>query len=119
MGGEGDDAMRTTTTMIDCSAVCSGSEFVNTYVGRGASRVRGLFRNIREEAVRNFVRRCPASGRGDGNVKGRGRKTGEFFRVLSGISDGIAGVWEGARSLVSTIDAATDSSGEEDKDCHM
>jgi ATP-dependent Zn protease len=109
----------TTTTMIDCFAVCSGSEFVDTYVGRGASRVRGLFRNVREEAMRNFVRRRRASGRGDGDVEGRGRKTGVFSRALSGISDGIAGVWEGARSLVSSIDAATGSSGEEDEDCHM
>jgi hypothetical protein len=119
LGGEGDNAMTTTATMIDCFAVCLGSEFVDTYVGRGASRVRGLFWNVREEAVRNFVRRRRASGRGDGNVVGRGRKTGVFSCALSGISDGIAEVWEGARSLVSSIDAATGSSREEDEDCHM
>jgi cell division protease FtsH len=39
--------------------------------------------------------------------------------VLSRISNGIAGVWEGAGLLVSLINAATGSSGEEDEDCHM
>jgi ATP-dependent Zn protease len=111
--------MTSTTTMIDCFAVCLGSEVVDTYVGRGASRVRGLFRNVWEEAMRNFVRRCRASGRGDGNVEGRGRKMGVFSLALSGISNRIPGVWEGARSLVSSIDTATGSSGEGDEDCHM
>ena len=42
---------------VDCFAVCSGSEFVETFVGRGAARVRTLFHNVREEAKRNFRRR--------------------------------------------------------------
>eukprot|EP00804_Cyclotella_cryptica_P014664 CCRYP_012689-RA/>CCRYP_012689-RA protein AED:0.18 eAED:0.18 QI:228/1/1/1/0/0/2/201/829 len=42
---------------IDCFAVCSGSDFVETYVGRGAARVRALFRGVREEAWNNFERR--------------------------------------------------------------
>jgi cell division protease FtsH len=42
-----------------------------------------------------------------------------FFRALSRISNGIVGGWEGAQLLVSSINAATGSSGEEDKDCHM
>ena len=39
---------------INCFAVCSGSDFVETYVGRGAARVRSLFRGVREEAWKNF-----------------------------------------------------------------
>lgn len=42
---------------IDCFAVCSGSDFVETYVGRGAARIRSLFRGVREEAWKNFERR--------------------------------------------------------------
>jgi ATP-dependent Zn protease len=119
LGGEGDDAMTMMTTMIDCFAVCLGSKFVDTYVGRGALRVRGLFWNIREKAMQNFFWRRRTSGRGNGNIEGRGRKTGVFSHALSGISNGIAGVWEGTQLLVSLINTATGSSGEEDKDCHM
>ena len=36
---------------IHCVACC-GSAFVDTYVGRGASRIRKLFRSVREEAIR-------------------------------------------------------------------
>ncbi|KAL7544179.1 hypothetical protein ACHAWF_007561 [Thalassiosira exigua] len=52
-----DGAHRVGGNTIDCFAVCSGSEFVETYVGRGAARVRSLFRNVREQAMGNFKRR--------------------------------------------------------------
>jgi cell division protease FtsH len=42
---------------IDCFTVCSGSDFVETYVGRGAARVRSLFRGVREEAWKNYEKR--------------------------------------------------------------
>jgi ATP-dependent Zn protease len=90
---------------------------VDTYVGRGAARVRGLFRGVREEAMRNFVRR---RGRG---VIGRnatcdvaGGENGVLSRTLSGVSDGMAGIWEGVRLLSGAIDA---TSAKEDEDCHQ
>lgn len=42
---------------IDAFTVCSGSDFVETYVGRGAARVRAMFRKVREDALANFQRR--------------------------------------------------------------
>ena len=90
---------------------------MDTYVGRGAARVRGLFRGVREEAMRNFVRR---RGRG---VIGRnatcdvaGGENGVLSRTLSGVSDGMAGIWEGVRLLSGAIDA---TSAKEDEDCHQ
>jgi cell division protease FtsH len=114
LGGVGDDAM---TTTIDCFAVCSGSEFVDTYVGRGASRVRGLFRNVREEAMKNFAYRRRHM-RGDGDVDGKAGTTRVFSRALSGVGDGMAGVWESVRSLVGSFDAM-DSCRKEDEGCHI
>ena len=106
LGGEGNDTL--TTTMIDCFAVCSGSEFVDTYVGRGASRVRGVFRTVREDAMKNFAHRR-GNARGDGDVDGKVRTTRVYSRVLSGVSDGMAGIWEGMRSLMGSFDAAGSS----------
>lgn len=42
-----------TTSFLACSA----SDFVELYVGRGAARVRALFRNAREQAIRNHRQR--------------------------------------------------------------
>ena len=39
---------------------------METYVGRGAARVRTLFRNVREEALRNFAARQKASAKAAG-----------------------------------------------------
>ena len=101
--------------VIDCFAVCSGSEFVDTYVGRGAARMRGLFWYIREEAMHNFVRR---RGRGRIGRNARsvvaGGENGLLSRTLSGVSDGMAGILEGMRLLSGAIDA---TSGKEDEDC--
>jgi hypothetical protein len=80
LGGEGDNPMTMMTTMIDCFAVCSGSKFVDAYVGRGTSCIRGLFHNMREEAVRNFVWRHRASGRGEAKSGGGGGRR-EYFPV--------------------------------------
>ena len=110
--GDGDSA-----TGIDCFAACSGSEFVDTYVGRGASRVRGLFRDVREEAARNFARRIRGVGgrrrRGGWWVHGEGGATtgdvagrGAVSRMLSGLSDGMTDVWDRLRSLMGSIDDA-------------
>ena len=115
LGGEGNDTL--TTTMIDCFAVCSGSEFVDTYVGRGASRVRGLFRTVREDAMKNFAHRR-GNARGDGDVDGKVRTTRVYSRVLSGVSDGMAGIWEGMRSLMGSFDAAG-SCRKVDGGCHI
>jgi cell division protease FtsH len=38
---------------VDCFLACSASDFVELYVGRGASRIRSLFQTVRREAKRN------------------------------------------------------------------
>lgn len=38
---------------VDCFLACSASDFVELYVGRGASRIRSLFQTVRREATRN------------------------------------------------------------------
>jgi cell division protease FtsH len=38
---------------VDCFLACSASDFVELYVGRGASRIRSLFQTVRREALRN------------------------------------------------------------------
>jgi cell division protease FtsH len=38
---------------VDCFLACSASDFVELYVGRGASRIRSLFQTVRREAMRN------------------------------------------------------------------
>jgi len=46
---------------IDSFTVCSASEFVEVYVGRGAARIRSLFENARTTALQNYqgkVRQC-------------------------------------------------------------
>lgn len=44
----------------DCDAflVCSGSDFCEMYVGRGAARVRSLFQEARRVAIQNHTRKC-------------------------------------------------------------
>mmetsp|Transcript_89 Transcript_89/g.376 ORF Transcript_89/g.376 Transcript_89/m.376 type:complete len:718 (-) Transcript_89:79-2232(-) len=39
---------------VDSFTVCSASEFVEVYVGRGASRIRSLFSNARRTALNNY-----------------------------------------------------------------
>ena len=106
---------------IDSFAVCSGSEFVETYVGRGASRVRSLFRNVRDEAMRNFNRRqkrkqlrrwntTAAVGDG-GKSRAVGRERSVLSRTLSQVGDRAVDVWDGVQSLV-----ATSTTGEEGHD---
>jgi len=48
----------------DCDAfcVCSGSDFCEMYVGRGAGRVRTLFREARRTALRNYNSRHGLGG---------------------------------------------------------
>ena len=77
---------------IDCFAVCSGSDFVETYVGRGAARIRSLFRGVREEAWKNYEqrrrdrRREIVGGRStDGNVSSTlSHAWGSMQSLLSG-----------------------------------
>jgi cell division protease FtsH len=42
---------------VDCFLACSASDFVELYVGRGASRIRSLFQTVRREALLNRRRR--------------------------------------------------------------
>jgi len=88
---------------IDAFAVCSGSEFVETYVGRGAARVRALFRNVREEAMLNFNRRQKQKKRKFNRWNTRGNSPTErrrITRTLSDMSDQVVDVWEGLQLLV-------------------
>ena len=88
---------------IDCFAVCSGSEFVETYVGRGAARVRGLFHNVREEAMKNFKRRQKKKKLKRWNTTDpNNSQRGLITRTLSEVSEQVENVWEGMQSLVST-----------------
>jgi cell division protease FtsH len=41
---------------VDCFVATCASDFVELYVGRGASRVRNLFQTTREEALRHYNR---------------------------------------------------------------
>ncbi len=41
---------------VDCFMACSASDFVEMYVGRGAARVRRLFRDLREKAKKQSGR---------------------------------------------------------------
>ena len=106
---------------IDRFAVCSGSEFVETYVGRGAARVRSLFRNVRDEAMKNFNRRqkrkqlrrwnTTASVGDDGKSRAVGRERSVLSRTLSQVSERAVDVWNGVQSFV-----ATNTTGEEGHD---
>jgi cell division protease FtsH len=60
----------------DCDAFvsCSGSEFVEMYVGRGAARIRSLFQEARKVAARNHAEKFGYGGR-------------RYGRWLSNISD--------------------------------
>jgi cell division protease FtsH len=42
---------------VDCFVATCASDFVELYVGRGASRVRNLFQTTREEALQNYNQR--------------------------------------------------------------
>ncbi len=92
---------------IDCFAVCSGSEFVETYVGRGAARVRSLFQNVRAEAMRNFKQRQRRpktrwdNVRNVGNLKNitNGDESGGVTQAVREVGDRLVGVWEGMQSL--------------------
>ena len=93
---------------IDCFAVCSGSDFVETYVGRGAARVRSLFRNVREEALRNFKQR-------------RQRRRIERWNTDDCIEDRAVGkqvmtramsqVWESMQSIVTPFSKSQEEDG--------
>ncbi|KAL7426174.1 hypothetical protein ACHAXM_000355 [Skeletonema potamos] len=99
---------------IDAFAVCSGSEFVETYVGRGAARVRTLFRKVREDALRNFQkrhRRHQRERRGSSSLRRLSTDVGKpsechnnrgsvLTRAMSDVSERIAYAWEGLQSLV-------------------
>lgn len=101
---------------VDSFAVCSGSEFVETYVGRGAARVRALFKNVRAEAMVNFNRRQKQTKRQINrrntlaNIPTEKRR---ITRTLSEMSDRVVDVWECVQSLVS------DSTREVEEECHQ
>jgi cell division protease FtsH len=76
---------------VDCFAVCSGSEFVETFVGRGAARVRTLFHNVREEAKRNFRRR-------------HGGRERVARYAADPVSDRLVGGWESIKSILGMTD---------------
>ncbi|KAL7429739.1 hypothetical protein ACHAXH_001276 [Discostella pseudostelligera] len=90
---------------IDCFVVCSGSEFVETYVGRGAARVRNLFQYARAEAMRNFKRRQRRQNiRSNSNVPDdeqiiAGQELGVVTRTMREVGDKMVGIWEGMLSL--------------------
>ena len=137
----GSMAMEAGTT-IDCFAVCSGSDFVETYVGRGAARVRALFRGVREEAWRNFemrrqerewekVRRKRAErkmrrygsdivGNSSDEIATEGTSRGTVKRAMSDVGEKVMDALEGVQSLLSpsgiryTDYSDTGSVGEDD-----
>ena len=86
-------------TSIDAFVVCSGSDFVETYVGRGAARVRALFRKVREDALKNFHRRQRERVRLE-RISGGGSSL--LSRAVSDVGDKIVGAWEGVQSLSSS-----------------
>jgi ATP-dependent Zn protease len=79
-GGGGRGSVTTgENTAVDCFVACSGSEFVKTYVGRGTARVRSLFRNVRDEASRNYdarMRRRQAQTRAGKRRRNAGENSG-------------------------------------------
>jgi len=86
---------------MDCFVVCSSSEFVETYVGRGAARMRSVFRNAREEASRNYnvrMRTRQAQTRAGRRQRNAGENGGcgmVLSRAMSDMGDRMADVWEG------------------------
>lgn len=87
---------------IDCFAVCSGSDFVETYVGRGAARVRGLFQHVREEATRNFKRRQRRQNikrNFTSNEESKGSERGFITRTMKEVGGRMVGIMEGMQSL--------------------
>ncbi|KAL7491436.1 hypothetical protein ACHAWT_000780 [Skeletonema menzelii] len=91
---------------IDAFVVCSGSDFVETYVGRGAARVRAMFRKAREGALTNFqrrqrVKRTLRRFHSDMNITSPERNnTNVLLRAVSDVGGRIVGAWEGIQTLV-------------------
>ena len=97
---------------IDCFAVCSGSEFVETYVGRGAARIRSLFQNVRAEAMRNFKRRQSRQSMrwsDHSNNISSGNQSGIITRTIKDLGFRLVGAWDGVQSL-SLTSGRTDAS---------
>jgi len=97
---------------IDAFAVCSGSEFVETYVGRGAARVRALFKNVRAEAMVNFKRRQKQRKTKFNRWNTLGDDPTEKRRIT--MSDCVVDVWEGVQSLL-----LSDNNHEVEGECHQ
>ncbi|KAL7487922.1 hypothetical protein ACHAW6_013508 [Cyclotella cf. meneghiniana] len=102
---------------IDCFAVCSGSDFVETYVGRGAARVRALFRGVREEAWKNFERRRNQIKRDikkqSGSSVGRGIRRGSSASSDS-VGNSVLNAWDSVQSLLGqSSSSVTAEDGEE------
>jgi len=109
---------------IDAFVVCSGSDFVETYVGRGAARVRALFRKVREDALKNFQKRhrsrrrrrekritttrilysdVGSSGKASSEQQQRhddNRSSSVLSRAVSDVGERMVGAWEGLQALV-------------------
>jgi len=108
---------------IDAFAVCSGSDFVETYVGRGAARVRAMFRKVREDALKNFQRRrrervimersMKRLSTDVGITSSRRNDRSVLSRAVSDMGERIVGAWEGMQTFVSP-----DSSSEDEDDIH-
>ena len=109
---------------IDAFAVCSGSDFVDTYVGRGAARVRSLFRRVRRDAVKNYqCRQRLKKKKRRSSLRRQYTTTATSFddeggksvlsRALSDVSERIVGAWEGLQL------SKFDMSNEEDDDDAM
>lgn len=102
---------------VDSFAVCSGSDFVETYVGRGAARVRALFRGVRQDAWRNFERRQRQQAlerarmqRVERRIKryqsdicsdaAKKSTNGAVTRAMSDVGERVIEAFEGVKSLV-------------------
>lgn len=87
---------------VDSFVVCSGSDFVETYVGRGAARVRALFRGVREEAWRNFERRQRQQTRLiDRSSSCDVGVTGKVRGGTTLVGDTMMNAWEGMQTMLS------------------
>ena len=117
---------------IDAFAVCSGSDFVETYVGRGAARVRTLFRKVREDAVRNFhrrkreervlrkrrisLRRLYTDDVGEPSERSTRRSV--LSRAVSDVGEKMVGAWEGLQTSFAALHPDIIFSDEEDNNTH-
>ncbi|KAL7462710.1 hypothetical protein ACHAXS_003083 [Conticribra weissflogii] len=117
---------------VDSFAVCSGSDFVETYVGRGAARVRALFRGVRQEAWRNFERRKRQHAlerarmqrmertikryQSDITSDATGKSTnGAVTRAISDVGERVVEALERVKSLVNVSNDSTVDSVERDQ----